>query len=139
MSLHWGGNWGYVVADAHRIFAHQLIDLAGVDVVYGHSSHHPKGIEVYHGKLILYGCGDFLNDYEGISGYERFRADLGLMYFPTLDVATGRLVRMRLTPTRVYRMQVNRTNHEDALWICDLLNREGRRFGTVSQWRPTAP
>jgi poly-gamma-glutamate capsule biosynthesis protein CapA/YwtB (metallophosphatase superfamily) len=130
MSLHWGGNWGYAVADAHRRFAHRLIDAAGVDVVYGHSSHHPKGIEVYRGKLILYGCGDFLNDYEGIAGYERFRADLGLMYFPTLDVATGELVRMELTPTRVHRMRVNRTTREDAHWLFDLMNREGRRLGT---------
>jgi Bacterial capsule synthesis protein PGA_cap len=35
-------------------------------VVHGHSSHHPKGVEVYRQMRILYGCGDFLNDYEGI-------------------------------------------------------------------------
>ena len=46
-----------------------LIEEAGVPVVHGHSSHHPKAIEVYEGRLILYGCGDFLNDYEGIAGY----------------------------------------------------------------------
>ena len=46
-------------------FAHRLID-AGVDVVHGHSSHHPRPIEVYRGKLILYGCGDTIDDYEGI-------------------------------------------------------------------------
>jgi poly-gamma-glutamate capsule biosynthesis protein CapA/YwtB (metallophosphatase superfamily) len=130
MSLHWGGNWGYPIADAHRRFAHELIDNAGVDVVYGHSSHHPKGIEIYRGKLILYGCGDFLNDYEGIAGYERFRGDLGLMYFPTLDVATGKLVRMELTPTRVHRMRVNRTTREEAHWLFERMSREGRRFGT---------
>jgi len=32
-------------------------------------------------RLILYGCGDFLNDYEGIRGYEEYRGDLALMYF----------------------------------------------------------
>jgi poly-gamma-glutamate capsule biosynthesis protein CapA/YwtB (metallophosphatase superfamily) len=30
-------------------------------------------IEGYRDRLILYGCGDFLNDYEGIKGYEEFR------------------------------------------------------------------
>lgn len=40
---------------------------AGVDVVHGHSSHHAKGAEVYRGKLILYGAGDLISDYEGIS------------------------------------------------------------------------
>jgi hypothetical protein len=39
---------------------------AGVDVVHGHSSHHAKGFEVYCGKLVLYGAGDLISDYEGI-------------------------------------------------------------------------
>ncbi len=69
-SIHWGGNWGYQISCGQQEFAHQLIDDADVDIVHGHSSHHVKGIEVYKGKLILYGCGDFLNDYEGISGHE---------------------------------------------------------------------
>jgi poly-gamma-glutamate synthesis protein (capsule biosynthesis protein) len=38
-----------------------------VDVVHGHSSHHCKGAEVYRGRLVLYGCGDLISDYEGIS------------------------------------------------------------------------
>ena len=38
----------------------------GIDVVHGHSSHHPRPIEVYQRRLILYGCGDFIDDYEGI-------------------------------------------------------------------------
>ncbi|WP_079481952.1 CapA family protein [Paraburkholderia hospita] len=29
----------------------------GVDLVHGHSSHHVKGIELYRGKLVLYGPG----------------------------------------------------------------------------------
>ena len=45
-SIHWGGNWGYAIPARHRRFAHALIDAAGVDVVHGHSSHHPKAIEV---------------------------------------------------------------------------------------------
>jgi hypothetical protein len=32
-------------------------------------------------------CGDFLNDYEGITGYERYRGDLALMYFLRLGDA----------------------------------------------------
>lgn len=65
LSLHWCGNWGYEIAREHRDFAHAVIDEAGIDLLHGHSSHHPMGIELYHGKAILYGCGDFLNDYEG--------------------------------------------------------------------------
>ena len=95
-SIHWGGNWGYQIPAAEREFAHALIDRAGVDLIHGHSSHHPKAIEIYRDKLILYGCGDFLNDYEGIAGYEQYRGDLVLMYLPRLAAAAGRLVELRL-------------------------------------------
>lgn len=64
VSVHWGSNWGYEVDDRQIDFAHRLID-EGVDVVHGHSSHHPRPIEVYREKLILYGCGDTVDDYEG--------------------------------------------------------------------------
>jgi poly-gamma-glutamate capsule biosynthesis protein CapA/YwtB (metallophosphatase superfamily) len=68
VSLHWGSNWGYEIPEEQQLFARTLIDRANVSVVHGHSSHHAKAIEVYHKRLILYGCGDFLNDYEGIRG-----------------------------------------------------------------------
>jgi poly-gamma-glutamate synthesis protein (capsule biosynthesis protein) len=129
-SIHWGGNWGYEVSQPQRDFAHRLIETAGVDLVHGHSSHHPKGVEVYRNRAILYGCGDFLNDYEGIGGYESFRSDLALMYFPTLDAATGRLARLAMTPTRIRHFRVNRAREEDARWLEGMLNREGRRLGT---------
>ncbi|HEY6872058.1 MAG TPA: CapA family protein [Geobacteraceae bacterium] len=129
VSIHWGGNWGYGIPHEEREFAHRLID-AGVDLVHGHSSHHVKGIEVYKERLVLYGCGDFLNDYEGIGGYEALRGDLGLMYFPSLDPATGRLVRLAMTPTRIRRLRVNRAGEKDGRWLRDILNREGERLGT---------
>lgn len=53
VSLHWGGNWGYDIPEDQIHFAHRLID-AGVDVVYGHSSHHIKALEIYRGRPILY-------------------------------------------------------------------------------------
>jgi poly-gamma-glutamate synthesis protein (capsule biosynthesis protein) len=129
VSLHWGSNWGYPIPAAHRAFAHMLIDAAGVDVVHGHSSHHPIGFEVYGDKLILYGCGDFLNDYEGIGGYETFRSDLALMYFPTLDAVTGSLERLVLVPMQIRHFCLNRAAQEDALWLEATLNREVGKFG----------
>lgn len=129
-SLHWGGNWGFDVSASERDFAHQLIDAAGVDVVHGHSSHHVKGIEIHRERPILYGCGDFLNDYEGIEGYEEYRGDLALMYFPTLDPVTGKLMSFRLTPTQTRRLRVNRAPDEGTRWLVATLNHEGRRFGT---------
>jgi poly-gamma-glutamate synthesis protein (capsule biosynthesis protein) len=129
-SIHWGGNWGYDIPPGQIGFAHRLVDEIGVDVIHGHSSHHVKAIEVYNDKLILYGCGDFLNDYEGIGGYEEFRSDLALMYFATVDSATGKLVALQMTPTQIRRFKVNRASGTDAQWLKDTLNREGAKFGT---------
>jgi poly-gamma-glutamate synthesis protein (capsule biosynthesis protein) len=91
--------------------------------VHGHSSHHPKGIEIYRGRLILYGCGDYLNDYEGIEGHERYRGDLVLMYFPTLDPA-GRLVTLRMVPLRLRKFRLERATRADAAWLKATLERE---------------
>lgn len=129
-SIHWGGNWGYKIVNAQREFARRLIDLAHVDVVHGHSSHHPKGIEVYQGKPILYGCGDFLNDYEGISGHEEFRGDLSLMYLVTLDLATGKLVNLTMSPLQIKRFRLNYAAPKDAFWLQQVLDRESRLLGT---------
>jgi poly-gamma-glutamate synthesis protein (capsule biosynthesis protein) len=129
-SIHWGGNWGYAVSAAQRAFAHALIDDAGIDIVHGHSSHHPKAIEVYRDHLILYGCGDFLNDYEGIEGNGEYRGELGLMYFPTLDAASGRLRKLELVPTRIRRFRVNDAGDEDRAWLLARLRREYEAFGT---------
>ena len=129
-SIHWGGNWGYEMPLAQRKFAHALIDEAGVDLIHGHSSHHVKGMEVYNQRLILYGCGDFINDYEGIEGYEEFRDDLSLMYFPRLEAGSGRLMGMEMVPTRLRRFQVQLASEADAKWLKEVLNREGRQVGT---------
>jgi poly-gamma-glutamate synthesis protein (capsule biosynthesis protein) len=128
-SLHWGGNWGYDLAPGQRAFAPALIDEAGVDLVHGHSSHHPRTLEVHHGHLILYGCGDFLNDYEGISGYETYRSELGLMYFPVLDATSGALRELDLVPTRIQNFRVNRATSDDRGWLFERMQREYGRFG----------
>jgi len=128
-SIHWGGNWGYEVPREQVDLARALVAEAGVDVVHGHSSHHFKAIEVHRGKPILYGCGDFLNDYEGIEGYEGFRSELVLMYLVTLEVATGSLERLELVPLRIARMRLERPSPEDARWVRERLDRECGRFG----------
>lgn len=128
-SIHWGGNWGYDVPASHIAFAHALIDTAGVDIVHGHSSHHAKAMEVYKGRLILYGCGDFINDYEGIGGHESFRSDLALGYFPTVS-RSGRLAELRIIPFRIHQFRLVRTRPADMAWLADRLSREGERFHT---------
>jgi len=129
-SIHWGSNWGYDVPREQRTFARTLIDEAGVDVVHGHSSHHPKGIEVYNGRPILYGCGDFLNDYEGIDGHEQYRGDLTLMYLVTMRPASGRLVRLEMVPFCIRQFRLNRASADDVRWLATTMDRECGRFGS---------
>jgi poly-gamma-glutamate synthesis protein (capsule biosynthesis protein) len=133
VSIHWGSNWGYHIPSAEKRLAHRFVDEAGVDLVHGHSSHHFKAIEVYKERLILYGCGDFLNDYEGIGGYESFRGDLGLMYFADMNSTSGTLLALRMIPTRIRRFRLNEAPEVDSQWLEDLLNREGQRFNTFVQ------
>ncbi len=133
-SIHWGGNWGYEIPAVHQEFAHNLIDLARVDVVHGHSSHHFLGIEVYKRKTIIYGCGDLLNDYEGITGHESYKAHLGLLYFVTVDTSKGHLISLKMVPTEVKKLQLARPGKKDCNWMQKVLNRECEQFGTKVNW-----
>jgi poly-gamma-glutamate capsule biosynthesis protein CapA/YwtB (metallophosphatase superfamily) len=131
-SIHWGSNWGYEIPRDQIMFAHCLIE-EGISIVHGHSSHHVKAIEVFKGRLILYGCGDFLTDYEGISGYEMFRGDLALMYLIEIDSHNGELITARLVPMRMRRFRLEHTSAADAGWLCKLLNELGAQFTTSAR------
>jgi poly-gamma-glutamate capsule biosynthesis protein CapA/YwtB (metallophosphatase superfamily) len=126
VSVHWGPNWGYEVTRTEIQFAHRLID-AGVDVVHGHSAHHPRPIEIYHGKPILYGCGDVIDDYEGIRGHERYHADLHPLYLVSLDTGSAEV---RLIPLRVRHMRLEWAPRSESRWLCEKIEDISRRFGT---------
>ncbi|OOG26443.1 poly-gamma-glutamate biosynthesis protein [Thioalkalivibrio denitrificans] len=126
VSIHWGGNWGYRIPNGHRAFARRLVE-AGADLIHGHSSHHPRGMELYRGRPILYGCGDFINDYEGIGGHEEFRPELTLMYFLRFAPGTDAPPEMWMTPLRMARFSLHRADADDTRWLLDLLNRESHR------------
>ena len=128
VSIHWGSNWGDAIPSEQVAFAHTLID-AGVDVVHGHSSHHPRGVEIYRDRPILYGCGDLITDYEGIAGLGPYRADLVLLYFVTLDERG--LVELRMTPLRIRRMRLERASEIEAGDLALTLARASRSFGTT--------
>ena len=128
VSIHWGSNWGYEVHDDQARFARLLID-AGADLIHGHSSHHPRPIQIYEGKLILYGCGDCIDDYEGISGYEQFRDDLRLLYFATLRRSTGELTELRMVPMQVREMRLRHARLADSKWLATILGQISRARG----------
>jgi poly-gamma-glutamate capsule biosynthesis protein CapA/YwtB (metallophosphatase superfamily) len=128
VSVHWGPNWGYDIPHEQRRFAHALIEKANVSIIHGHSSHHPKAIEVYRDRLILYGCGDFLNDYEGIKGYEEFRDDLALMYFADIQPA-GTLAALEIVPLQIRNFHLVHPSKQEICWVQQTLDRESRKFG----------
>ena len=128
-SIHWGSNWGHEIPRDQIMFAHRLIE-EGIAIVHGHSSHHVKAIEVFKERLILFGCGDFVTDYEGISGYEMFRGDLALMYLIEIDSRSGELIATRLVPMRMRRFRLEHASVADAEWLCDRLNQLGKPFRT---------
>lgn len=131
VSIHWGSNWGYEVAPAQQRFAHALIDSGEAVLVHGHSSHHPRPIEVYRNRLILYGCGDLLNDYEGIGGYAEFRSNLVLLFFADLAPGSGALLRLQLAPLKIERLRLVAPSAEESAWMAATLTRESRPFGVI--------
>jgi len=135
VSLHWGSNWGYEAGRDQVAFAHRLID-GGVALVHGHSSHHPRPIEVYRGRLILYGCGDFIDDYEGITGHREYRDDLRLMYFASVRRGTGELAGLRMVPMQARRLRLSHATGEDRRWLAATLGRISRPFGAAVELTP---
>lgn len=130
VSIHWGANWGYEIADEDRRLAHSLVEEAGVSVVHGHSSHHAKAIEITRERLVLYGCGDFLNDYEGISGYEDYRGDLALAYLADVDTSDGTLAKLEMVPFRIRGLSLASASADERAWIQRRLDRESAPFAT---------
>lgn len=128
VSIHWGSNWGYDIFPDQVAFARRLV-RGGVDIVHGHSSHHVRSVEVHDGKLILYGCGDLVTDYEGITGHAEWRGDLGGMYFATVSPDDGTLVSLRIVPTQMKKLRLRRAERDDVDWLRDRLDRISRPFG----------
>lgn len=99
VSPHWGSNWGYEVEPIYSMWAHNLID-AGADMVFGHSGHVPRGIEIYRSRPIIYSAGDFIDDY-AISEFEP--NDEGFIYI--LELEGAKPVALRLHPTIIENFQ----------------------------------
>jgi poly-gamma-glutamate capsule biosynthesis protein CapA/YwtB (metallophosphatase superfamily) len=127
LSVHWGSNWGYDVPREQTRFARRLVE-AGVQIVHGHSSHHPRPVEVLRDGVILYGCGDLVNDYEGISGHEEYRSDLRLLYLVSV-AEDGTPVRLRMVPLWTARLRLHTASGSDARWLARTLTRVSQPFG----------
>lgn len=83
-----------------------------MDIVHGHSSHHVQGVEKYKGKIIIYGCGDFVDDY---ALNEEYRNDLGAVWRVCVKEGHGGVVldRLEIFPTRIDRFRAMLLDFED--------------------------
>ncbi|KAI9928346.1 hypothetical protein MW887_002384 [Aspergillus wentii] len=138
-SVHWGPNYAWRPDSQIRSMAHFLVDECGVDIVHGHSAHHVQGVERYKGKLIIYGCGDFVDDY---ALNEQFRNDLGGVWRVWVRGVEGDgdggkvkklgLDRLEIFPTRCDRFQVTLLNRadEDHGWVRRRITKLTEEMGT---------
>ncbi len=137
VSAHWGGNWSREIDDGLRQFSHGLID-GGIDLIHGHSSHHVRPFEVYKGRLILYGCGDLLNDYcyEVVESKRllcrraRYRPDLELAYFADLD-SDGALRSLTMVPFRLQSLSLHRASDDETDWLATALSSKAEMRGNA--------
>jgi poly-gamma-glutamate synthesis protein (capsule biosynthesis protein) len=128
VSAHWGPNWGYSPPREHIPFAHALIE-AGADIIFGHSGHIVRGIEIYKGKPILYCTGDFVDDYAVDPGE---RNDLGFIFVVEID---GRnILRLLLYPTFIKYCQVVRAKDAERKQIVAKMQNLCAELQTVTSW-----
>jgi len=129
-SIHWGANRVDHIPARHRRVARYLVESGAADVIHGHSSHHPLAAEVHHGKLILYGCGDLINDYEGTTNGRSDRPDLVCLYLATLE-SDGRLHGLDILPFQLHRFRLRPPGREDREWLRASINRLATPFRTT--------
>lgn len=127
VSPHWGPNWGYEVQPIYLTWAHSLID-AGADMIFGHSGHVPRGIEIYKNRPIIYSAGDFIDDY-AISDEEP--NDEGFIYILELDDNVP--VALRLHPTIIKNFQAQLAGPR-APRIAHALLQLSQEFGTTGNF-----
>lgn len=129
VSPHWGSNWGYEVQPIYLTWAHSLID-AGADMVFGHSGHVPRGIEIYKQRPIIYSAGDFIDDY-AISDEEP--NDEGFIYVLELDDTVP--AALRLHPTIIKNFQAQLAGSR-APRIAQQLLQLSKALGTTGHFDP---
>jgi poly-gamma-glutamate synthesis protein (capsule biosynthesis protein) len=127
VSAHWGPNWGSAAPPAHQDLARALIG-AGADVVFGHSPHIFRGVGLYRNRPIIYGAGDFVDDY-AVDPVER--NDQSFIYI--LETRGNTPHTLRLHPTVIADFQ-SRIARGPSRTIAGRMQRLSQDLGTGSLW-----
>lgn len=128
VSAHWGPNWGYDPPAEHIPFAHALID-AGADVIFGHSGHVIRGIELYRDKPILYCAGNFIDDYR-VDDIER--NDQSCVF--VVEIEGAAISRLLLYPTVIRAFQARRAQGSERRAIASMMQQLCMKLHTVTRW-----
>jgi poly-gamma-glutamate synthesis protein (capsule biosynthesis protein) len=130
ISIHWGPNEASINdgQQYRELLAHRLIDELNVSIIYGHSSHHIRGIELYKEKLILYGAGDFINDYEEISS--NYNRD-GALYILDLNNSNYDITTLTFIPFETKKLRCTRiTDYGQIKSLKAFVNKQSIRDST---------
>lgn len=123
-SLHWGPNWDPTPAPTQRRMARWLVER-GVDVVHGHSAHVIQGVEVQHGRPIIYDAGDFVDDYVHKPELHNERS-----FLFELEMSNGGFDGLRLVPVEIANSAVDRAAADAAVWLRERMRSLSEPFGT---------
>lgn len=128
VSMHWGSNWGYQPEEGHREFAHALID-AGADIMFGHSAHVCRGVEIYKNRPIMYSAGNFVDDY---AVDETERNDESFIF--VIEMNDRRIVEVSLYPTIIENCQARLPDPDRATSIAMRMSALCSKLGTKADW-----
>jgi poly-gamma-glutamate capsule biosynthesis protein CapA/YwtB (metallophosphatase superfamily) len=126
VAAHWGANWGAHPPVQHTTLAHGLI-WAGADVVFGHSAHVCRGVEVFEGGLILYSTGDYVDDY-AVDPIERNDRSWAF----EIHVQEKQITHLHLYPTMIHECQARRAAPGEAREMIQAMQDLCCPFGTVA-------
>lgn len=129
VSAHWGPNWGYTPPPEHIPFAHALIDC-GADMVFGHSAHVFRGIEIYKKRPIIYSAGDFINDY-AVDEIERNNQS----FIFIVEIDKENIVRLLLCPTVIKKFQARLAKGLEMEEIVSKMQKLCQQLATTTNWQ----
>lgn len=134
VSIHWGPNYAWEPDHDITNLARFLIDECAVDIIHGHSSHHVQGVESYEGTLIIYGCGDFVDDYAVVPSH---RNDLSAVWNVIVaEKSNGdglELLRLEVFPNRIKSFQAGLIPSDDLdhKFVRDRVTELSAKLGTA--------